>query len=186
MDDTAVRRLVELNFFAVLAVTRAVLPGMRARRSGAIVTMSSVAGIRGVLGFGYYTAAKHAIEGVTDVLRQEVAPFGITVMTVEPGAFRTRAYAGFVDEPVREAIADYRPMLESVRAAMVEQDGRQPGDPRRGARAIVTALGQAEPPERLVLGSAGFDAVVAELERVLAGVRATEELSRGADFPPGE
>lgn len=85
MDDAAVRKLFELNFFSVVAVTRAVLPGMRARRDGWIVNMSSVAGLRGVVGFGFYTAAKFAIEGLTDVLRQEVAPLGIKVLAVEPG-----------------------------------------------------------------------------------------------------
>ncbi|MFF3753582.1 oxidoreductase [Streptomyces sp. NPDC002018] len=184
MDDDAVRRLFELNFFAVLAVTRAVLPGMRARRDGWIINMSSVAGLVGVTGFGYYSAAKYAIEGMTEVLRQEVAPLGIRVLAVEPGAFRTRAYAGFADEPVRETIEDYRPMLEAVRAAMVARDGEQPGDPVRGVRAVLTAMDQDPPPHRLVLGSAGYDAVTGHLETVLAGLRAQEDLVRGTDFPP--
>ncbi|MEV0611463.1 SDR family NAD(P)-dependent oxidoreductase [Polymorphospora rubra] len=82
-DD--VRRMFELNFFGVLSVIRAALPGMRARRSGWIINMSSVAGLRGVNGFGYYSATKYAIEAVTEVLREEVAPLGIRVMAVEPG-----------------------------------------------------------------------------------------------------
>ncbi|PRC55101.1 short-chain dehydrogenase/reductase, partial [Mycobacterium sp. ITM-2017-0098] len=85
----------------------------------------SVAGMRGITGFGYYSATKFAVEAVTDVLREEVAPLGIRVMTVGPGAFRTRAYAGFADEPIGEDIAEYRPMLEQVRAAMIEEDGVQ-------------------------------------------------------------
>ncbi|GHH72561.1 short-chain dehydrogenase/reductase [Streptomyces sulfonofaciens] len=186
MDEAAVRRLFELDFFAVLAVTRAVLPGMRARRSGWVVNMSSVAGLRGVPGFGFYTAAKHAVEGMTDVLRQEVAPLGIRVLAVEPGAFRTRAYAGFADEPVEEAVEDYREMLEGVRAAMVEQDGRQPGDPRRGVQAVLAAMKRPDPPRRLVLGGVGYDAVAEEFETALASLRADESLSRGADFPPGD
>lgn len=185
MDEAAVRKLFELNFFAVLAVTRAVLPGMRARRSGWVITMSSVAGLRGVTGFGHYTAVKHAVEGMTDVLRREVAPLGIKVLAVEPGSFRTQAYAGFADEPVRETIGAYLPMLEDVRAAMVEQDGKQPGDPRRGARAVITAIGLDTPPTQLVLGGSGYDAATEQLEASLAGIRAHEDLSRGADFPPG-
>jgi NAD(P)-dependent dehydrogenase (short-subunit alcohol dehydrogenase family) len=179
-DD--VRRMFELNFFAVLSVIRAALPGMRARRSGWIINMSSVAGLRGVNGFGYYSATKYAIEAVTEVLREEVAPLGIRVMTVEPGAFRTGAYAGFADEPIQESITEYRPMLEEVRAAMVDQDGKQPGDPRRGARMVIAAMAQDSPPRRLVLGSHGFDVVVATLESTLADIRASEPLSRGADF----
>ncbi|MFI9644294.1 SDR family NAD(P)-dependent oxidoreductase [Micromonospora sp. NPDC051925] len=182
-EDDDVRRMFELNFFAVLSVIRAVLPGMRARRNGGIVTMSSVAGLRGVTGFGYYSATKHAIEAVTDVLREEVAPLGIRVMAVEPGAFRTRAYAGFADEPITESIAEYRPMLDDVRAAMIDQDGRQPGDPRRGVRAVIAAMSQEPPPRRLVLGSGGFDAVVAALESTLAEIRTSEPRSREADSP---
>ena len=182
MAEERVRAMFELNFFAVLAVTRAVLPEMRRRGNGWIVNISSVAGLTGVAGFGYYSATKAAVEAVTEVLREEVATLGVNVMAVEPGAFRTRAYSGFADEPVTEAVGDYRPLLESVRAAMVEQDGRQPGDPRRGARAVLDAMAQQPPPHRLVLGGAGFDEVIATFEKTLAGLRANETLSRGADF----
>ena len=182
MAEERVRAMFELNFFAVLAVTRAVLPEMRRRGNGWIVNISSVAGLTGVAGFGYYSATKAAVEAVTEVLREEVATLGVNVMAVEPGAFRTRAYSGFADEPVTEAVGDYRPLLESVRAAMVEQDGRQPGDPRRGARAVLDAMAQQPPPHRLVLGGTGFDDVIATFEKTLADLRANETLSRGADF----
>ncbi len=184
-DDAAVRAMFELNFFALLAVIRAALPGMRARGSGWILNMSSVAGLRGVTGFGHYSATKFAVEAVTDVLREEVSPLGIRVLAVEPGAFRTRAYAGFADEPIAESIADYQPMLEQVRTAMIERDGTQPGDPQRGVRAVIAAMAQDPPPRRLVLGSGGFDAVVATLEDSLAEIRARVALSRSADFPTG-
>jgi len=183
MDEKAVRDSFELNFFSVLAVTRAVLPGMRARGDGWIVMMSSVAGLVGVPGFGSYSAAKFAVEGMTEVLRHEVEPLGVKVLTVEPGAFRTAAYAGFAAEPVREAVEDYRPLLESVNATMVEQHGVQPGDPRLGAEAVVRAISSADPPRRLVLGGAGHDRVVESLEATLAELRAHESVSRGVDFP---
>ncbi|MFI7124762.1 oxidoreductase [Nonomuraea sp. NPDC050153] len=186
MDDAAVRHVFELNFFAVLAVTRAVLPGMRARRNGWIINISSVAGLRGVLGFGHYTAAKHAVEGMTDVLRQEVAPLGVKVLAVQPGAFRTRAYAGFADEPLQESIEDYRPMLEGIRAAMIEQNGNQPGDPLQGARAVVAAINRDNPPRRLVLGDAGYEAVIGELESMLTEIQAHENVSRSVDFPQAD
>jgi NAD(P)-dependent dehydrogenase (short-subunit alcohol dehydrogenase family) len=155
---------------------------MRARGSGWIINMSSVAGLTAVTGFGYYSATKFAVEAVTDALRDEVAAQGIQVMAVEPGAFRTRAYAGFADEPIEEAIPEYHEMLEQVRAVMIEQDGAQPGDPRRGARAVLAAMAQNPPPRRLVLGGDGFDSAVTTLERNLADIRASETLSRGADF----
>ena len=183
MDESSFRAMFELNFFAVLSVTRAVLPGMRARGNGWIVNVSSVAGLVSAPGFGYYSATKFAIEAVTDALRDEVAPQGISVLAVEPGAFRTNAYAGFADEPVEEPIPEYHDMLEQVRATFVEMDGVQPGDPLRGARAVLAAMAQDPPPRRLVLGNGGFDAVTDTLEKTLADVRASETLSRSADFP---
>jgi NAD(P)-dependent dehydrogenase (short-subunit alcohol dehydrogenase family) len=156
---------------------------MRARGNGWIVNVSSVAGLVSAVGFGYYSATKFAIEAVTDALRDEVAAQGISVLTVEPGAFRTNAYAGFANEPVAEAIPEYHDMLEQVRAAFVEMDGVQPGDPRRGARAVIAAMAQDPPPRRLVLGNSGYDAVIDALEENLADIRASETLSRSADFP---
>lgn len=183
MDESALRGMFELNFFGVLSVTRAVLPGMRARGSGWIVNVSSVAGLVAAPGFGYYSATKFAVEAVTDALRDEVAAHGISVLAVEPGAFRTNAYTGFADEPVAEPIPEYHDMLKEVRAAFVEMDGAQPGDPRRGARAVIAAMAQEPPPRRLVLGNGGYDAVVDALQQSLADIRANETLSRSADFP---
>jgi len=149
------------------------------------VNMSSVAGLRGIPGFGFYSAAKFALEGVTEVLRHEVAEFGVKVLAVEPGAFRTRAYASFADEPLREKVDAYLPQLDEVRQAMIDQDGDQPGDPVRGVQAVLRAMTQDSPPHRLVLGGGGFDAVVDTLQATLDDVRANESLSRGADFTPG-
>jgi NAD(P)-dependent dehydrogenase (short-subunit alcohol dehydrogenase family) len=183
MDESSLRAMFELNFFAVLSVIRAVLPGMRARGDGWIVNVSSVAGLVSAVGFGYYSATKFAVEAVTDALREEVASQGISVLTVEPGAFRTNAYAGFADEPVTETVPEYRDMVEQVRAAFVEMDGVQPGDPRRGARAVLAAMAQDPPPRRLILGNGGYDAVLDALEQSLTDIRANETLSRSADFP---
>ncbi|NJP92474.1 hypothetical protein HCN51_23885 [Nonomuraea sp. FMUSA5-5] len=99
------------------------------------------------------------------------------------GAFRTRAYAHFDDQPATETIEDYRPMLDAVRATMVAQDGKQPGEPVRGARAVDAAVGGADTPRRLVLGGPGYEAVTRELEATLADVRAREQVSRSADHP---
>ena len=183
MDESSVRAMFELNFFAVLSVTRAVLPGMRARGDGWIVNVSSVAGLVAATGFGYYSATKFALEAVTETLRDEVAAQGISVLAVEPGAFRTNAYAGFADEPVAEPISEYYDMLQQVRATFVEMDGVQPGDPRRGARAVIAAMALDPPPRRLVLGNGGYDAVIHTLEGAVADIRANETLSRSADFP---
>ncbi|OEV12659.1 SDR family NAD(P)-dependent oxidoreductase [Streptomyces nanshensis] len=183
--DEDVRASFELNFFSVTQMLRAVLPGMRERGSGWIITMSSVAGLRSVPGFGYYSAAKHAVEGLTEALRDEVAPFGVKVLAVEPGAFRTHAYASFADEAVNETVDAYLPLIHTVRSSMVGQDGRQPGDPRRGVRAVLDAMESTPPPRRIVLGADGFAAVREQLTDMTAELNASEAASRSADFPEG-
>ncbi|SEL86584.1 NADP-dependent 3-hydroxy acid dehydrogenase YdfG [Stigmatella aurantiaca] len=180
--DELIRRTFDLNLFAVIEVTRAVLPGMRARGGGWIVNMSSVAGLVGSKGFGYYTAAKFAIEGLTETLRQEVEPFGVRVLGVAPGAFRTSAFSYFRNEPVDETVDAYVPMVEAVKAAFVEASGNQPGDPVRGVQAVISAMNAPVPPHRIVLGNAGYDVVVEMHKTALTELRANEKLSRGADF----
>lgn len=106
-------------------------------------------------------------------------------MAVEPGAFRTRAYAGFDGEPIEDSLPEYRSLLDGVRSAMAEQNGNQPGDPQRGARAVLAAMALDSPPHRLVLGGAGFDAATAALAATLSDLRAHKTLLRGADSPPG-
>ncbi|MCO8271453.1 SDR family NAD(P)-dependent oxidoreductase [Actinoplanes sp. TRM 88003] len=182
--DETVRRTFDLNLFAVVDVIRAVLPGMRARGDGWIVTMSSVAGLVGAPGFGYYSAAKFALEGLSETLRQEVEPFGVRVLVVEPGAFRTNAYASFESEPVNETVDAYVPMVEGVKAAFVDANGNQAGDPERGVQAVISAMNAPVPPQRIVLGNSGYDVVVAVHENALVELRAHEKLSRGADFDP--
>ena len=119
MDLATWNLSIARNLGTAFLLTRAVLPGMRARGSGWIVNVSSVAGLVAAPGFGYYSATKYALEAITDALRDEVAAQGISVLAVEPGAFRTNAYAGFANEPVAEAIPEYHDMLEQVRATFV-------------------------------------------------------------------
>jgi len=180
--DETVRRTFDLNFFAVADVIRAVLPGMRARGDGWIVTMSSLAGLVGVTGFGYYSAAKSALEGLSESLRKEVAPFGIKVLVVEPGAFRTRAYAGFANEPVTETVDAYHDLITEIRSSFVNQNGTQPGDPTRGVQAVIAAMSSTKPPRRLVLGAAAHAAAIAMHESALSELRAHKGWSSGADF----
>jgi NAD(P)-dependent dehydrogenase (short-subunit alcohol dehydrogenase family) len=177
-----IRRTFDLNLFAVVDVIRAVLPGMRARGNGWIVNMSSVSGLVGAQGFGYYTAAKFALEGLTETLRQEVEPFGVRVLAVEPGAFRTSAFSYFQNEPVNETVDAYVAMVEEVKAAFVDHNGKQAGDPQRGVQAVINAMNAPVPPHRIVLGNSGYDVIVAMHETALTELRANEKLSRSADF----
>jgi len=164
MPEDALRRQFEANFFGAVALTRAALPHMRARRSGAIVQMSSYGGQVSVPGFGPYCATKFALEGLSEALAGEVAPLGIRVLIVEPGAFRT----GFGGRGMYRApeIADYRDATRGTRAAVASMDGTQPGDPAKAARAILEALDAADPPLRLPLGPDAIAGIEAKLESV--------------------
>lgn len=169
--DEELRTLFDLHFFAPAALTRAVLPHMRRQGGGAIVQMSSVGGQVTAPGFGAYCATKFALEGFTETLRDEVAPFGIHTMIVEPGAFRTglfRSDAAYESAEMPEYTDTVGPTREYVRT----NHGLQPGDPVKAADAIITALDTDDPPLRLVLG---VDAI-GNIERRLAAVG--EELER--------
>jgi len=150
--DEELRSLFDLHFFAPAALTRLVLPHMRRQGGGAIVQMSSVGGQVTAPGFGAYCATKFALEGFTETLRHEVAGFGIRTLIVEPGAFRTGLFRpGSAYES--EAMPEYAETVGPTRAYVRGNDGLQPGDPAKAARAILTALDADEPPLRLVLGA---------------------------------
>jgi NAD(P)-dependent dehydrogenase (short-subunit alcohol dehydrogenase family) len=172
--DDELRSLFELHFFAPAALTRLVLPAMRTQGGGAIVQMSSVGGQVTAPGFGAYCATKFALEGLTETLHEEVAPFGIHTLIVEPGAFRTglfRADAAYLSEEMPE----YADTVGPTRAYVRDGHGEQPGDPVKAARAIAAALDADRPPLRLVLGA---DAI-GNIRRRLASL--TEELDRWED-----
>jgi NAD(P)-dependent dehydrogenase (short-subunit alcohol dehydrogenase family) len=174
------RELVEVMFFGAVATTKAVLPHLRAQRSGAIVMISSMGGQVSPPGFGAYCAAKFALEGLTDALHDEVAPFGVRVLTVEPGAFRTE-FGG--TRMHRSAVIDeYRVSTGGTRAAVDGMDRNQPGDPAKAAAAILTALDSATPPRRLALGNDAVDAIRARHEALAAELAEWEKLSRSTDL----
>jgi NAD(P)-dependent dehydrogenase (short-subunit alcohol dehydrogenase family) len=163
--DEELRALFDLHFFAPAALTRAVLPHMRRQGGGTIVQMSSVGGQVTAPGFGAYCATKFALEGLTETLRDEVAPFGIRTLIVEPGAFRTglfRRDAAYESAPMPEYADTVGPTRDYVR----NNHGQQPGDPAKAAEAIIQAVDASEPPLRLVLGA---DAI-GNIERHLAAV----------------
>ena len=168
--DDELRSLFELHFFASAALTRLVLPHMRRQGGGAIVQMSSVGGQVTAPGFGAYCATKFALEGLTETLRDEVAGFGIRTLIVEPGAFRTGLFRPGAAYESR-AMPEYADTVGPTRAYVRDNDGLQPGDPAKAARAILIALDADEPPLRLVLGA---DAV-GNIERRLEAL--TEELA---------
>ncbi len=144
--------MFDTNFFGLAALTRAVLPGMRARRRGTIVNIASVAGLVGFPGSGYYAATKFAVEGFSQSLAKEVEPLGIHVMLVEPGPFRTD-WAGRSLKQSSVFIEDYDATSGARRRQTAGYSGKQPGDPARAAEAVIEAAQSEHPPKHLVLGS---------------------------------
>jgi NAD(P)-dependent dehydrogenase (short-subunit alcohol dehydrogenase family) len=167
-DDAEVRTLFETHFFGAVAMIKAVLPDMRARRSGAIVNISSIGVQLTPVGSGYYSAAKAAIEGMSGALRGELAPLGISVTVVEPGAFRTD-FAGRSLIQSATIIDDYAATAGQRRKENDTMDGNQPGDPAKAGAAIIAAVESGEPPAFLLLGP---DALAAY--RYIADGRASE------------
>ena len=150
VPEAMIRDIMETNFFGMLTTTRAVLPGMRARRRGWILNISSMGGISGGLGMGYYAATKFAMAGISESLRQEVAPLGIKVVVIEPGGHRTNAVTSASVSPVE--IDDYAETVGRHRAFMRVHATELAGDPRLAARAMVAVVDADDPPVHLPLG----------------------------------
>ncbi|MFF4384947.1 oxidoreductase [Kitasatospora sp. NPDC001547] len=183
--DRELRDLMELHFFGPAALTRAVLPHLRAQGSGAVVQMSSMGGRFSFPGVGAYSATKFALEGLSEALAKEVAGFGIKVLIVEPGAFRT-GFAGGGALAHSTPIEAYEPVVSPVRTGLPDTDGKQPGDPARAAGAILAALAAERTPLRLALGSDAVDGVLGTLEAARQEAEEWAEVGRGTDFPAGE
>ena len=170
------------NFFGLVNMTKALLPMFRERRSGAIINMSSIGGLIGMPGWGFYNATKFALEGLSQALYDELAPLGIRVMVVEPGAFRTD-FLGRSGKLASRQISDYNPTINKVREYFQEQSGHQPGDPQRAVEAIVAAISSPEPPRHLVLGKTAFGRYQQYLQQQAAELSKWQRTSEGTDFP---
>lgn len=181
-EEAEVRAMFETNVFGLFAMTRAVLPGMRRRRRGHIVNFSSIGGLIGFPGVGFYNATKFAVEGFSEALAKEMRPLGVRVTIVEPGPFRTD-WAGRSLKVTKAAIADYAATAGARREMIRDYSGRQPGDPVRAAKAIVAAVEAADPPLHLLLGRPAFDAATHKLGELSREYEAWREISLGADFP---
>ncbi|NUP13197.1 MAG: SDR family NAD(P)-dependent oxidoreductase [Polyangiaceae bacterium] len=183
-SDDDLRATMELMFFGAAAMTKEVLPHMRAQRGGTIVQITSVGGITAGPGFGAYCAAKHALEGLSECLALEVKPFGIRIVVVEPGAFRTALFGGgFRFMPAMDA---YAATVGGMRTWVEQSHGAQAGDPDKAARAIVDEASRpadgAALPFRLPLGADAVDAIRAKLAAVTSDVNRTEATARATAF----
>jgi NAD(P)-dependent dehydrogenase (short-subunit alcohol dehydrogenase family) len=179
-EEKDIRAIFDTNFFGVVAMIQAVLPGMRARRHGYIINIASVGGVIGHAGSGYYAATKFAVEGLSEALAQEVEPLGIHVLIVEPGPFRTNFGRSVKQSP--NIIADYENSAGKHRRETIEHSGKQPGDPARAAEAVIKALQSPTPPRHLVLGHAGLDNVEKQLRSLLEEADLWKATSLGTDY----
>ena len=179
-DEDDVRRLFDVNFFGLMHMTNAVLPVMRKQRSGTIVNMASIAGLNGFASVGYYSASKFAVEGISEALAQEVAPFGIRILLVEPSGFRTD-WARSASEAANVIAAyDSTPLRAQVETARTS-DVPQVGNPRKAAEAIIRDVARGGPNLHLPLGAGSFLTTMAKLERLSAEYAALEDIARAAD-----
>jgi NAD(P)-dependent dehydrogenase (short-subunit alcohol dehydrogenase family) len=178
--EPELRDLMELHFFGPAALIRAVLPHMRAQRSGAIVNLTSMGGRFSFAGAGAYSATKFALEGLSEALAAEVAPFGIQVMIAEPGAFRTGFASGALQQS--PALPAYAEITGPFRTNLPASDGSQPGDPAKAANAIRQALASGKPPLRLALGNDAADMIAARLDDSRAEFSAWEQVTRDTDY----
>lgn len=181
-EDERVRALFETNFFGLVDLTKAVLPGMRARRSGTVVNVSSIGGLVSFGATGYYHATKYAVEGLSESLAIEVAPLGIKVIIVEPGPFRTD-WSGRSIVESETVIDDYKGTAGKRREQTRANSGKQVGDPVRGARAIVDAVESGNPPLHLLLGKPAFELAMKRLDGYRTEFEQWKDASLGADFP---
>ena len=184
-EDDEVRAMFETNVFGVIALTKAVLPGMRAREKGHIVNFSSIGGLVSFPATGYYHATKYAVEGLSESLAQEVSPLGIKVLIVEPGPFRTD-WAGRSIKQSKTRLPDYEQTAGKRRAETEARSGNQVGDPVRGAQAIIRAVEAKDAPLRLLLGKPALDLAYRKLETQKADFDAWAETTRSADFPDAQ
>ncbi|MFI5982250.1 oxidoreductase [Streptomyces sp. NPDC051555] len=166
VSDEAARALFDVNVFGVLNTLRATLPTLRAQRSGHVLNIGSVGGFATAPAAGLYGASKFALEGVSEALHGELAPLGVRVTIVEPGGFRTDFLSSSSMRVEPASIPDYLAGAGPVREALARNDGHQPGDPVKAAKAIVDLTEVAEPPLRLQLGADAVERVEAKLDLV--------------------
>lgn len=181
-EDEQVRALMETNVYGPLSLIKAVLPSMRAVRRGAIVNISSIGGVITFPGVGYYHLSKFALEGFSGSLAQEVSPLGISVMVVEPGAFRTnfRGPGSMVQSSA--VIDDYAETAGKSRAGTTAGHGKQQGDPVLGAKAILKALESSAVPKRLVIGRDAVAQIRKHIEDTTRLLHEWEEVSVSTDL----
>lgn len=184
IEETSIeetREIFEANFFGTLNLTQSFLPLLRKQRSGHIIQISSHAGFKAFPGFGIYNASKFAVEGFSEALAIEVAPFGIHLTIVEPGPFRTN-FAGSAFRQARKIISDYKQTAGEFRERMQQVDGKQEGDPYKASQAIIDISKLDKPPLRLPLGKIAIISLTTKLESVQNDIIAYKDIAESVVF----
>ena len=184
-EEVEYRRMFEINFFGLAAVTNAVLPFMRAQRSGHIVNISSIGGMVAFPGVDFYNATKFAVTGYSESLAKELAPLGIKVTVVAPSGFRTD-WAGRSANNTKTVIADYAATAHTNQNTIRGYSGNQPGDPARAAKAIIKAVESDTPPVRLLLGNGALKGARNKIAEMQQDIDTWEETTVWADHPKEE
>jgi NAD(P)-dependent dehydrogenase (short-subunit alcohol dehydrogenase family) len=184
-EEDEVRRMFEINFWGLAAMTKAVLPTLRKQRSGHILNVASIGGLVGFPAVGFYNATKFAVDGYSDALSKELAPLGIKVTVICPSGFRTD-WAGRSANNSKIVIDDYKATAETNKNSIRGYSGKQPGDPERAAKAIVAAVESENPPFHLLLGKAALKGARNKLEVLKKDFDTWADVTEGADFPEGE
>jgi len=177
----AMKHQFDVNVFGAVAMIKAVLPAMRERRAGHILNITSMGGFITLPGIAYYCGSKFALEGISEVLAQEVKGFGVKVTAVAPGSFRTD-WAGRSMVRAERSIADYDALMDPVRAARQAKSGQQAGDPARAAQVLLELVEQRDPPVHLLLGTDALALVRAKLGTMAAEITRWEGVSASTDF----
>ncbi|KMO42068.1 short-chain dehydrogenase [Methylobacterium variabile] len=179
LDD--IQRQFAANVFGPVAMIKAVLPGMRERRRGHIVNVTSMGGFITMPGIAFYCGSKFALEGISEALGKEVAGFGIKVTALAPGQFRTD-WAGRSMDRTPRSIADYNAVMDPIRTARQAKSGNQPGDPAKAAQALLALIAADNPPVRLFLGADALGLVEQKLHGMKTELAAWDKLSRSTSF----
>ena len=182
-EEDQVRRMFEINFFGLNAVTTAMLPQLRKQRSGHIINISSVGGSVAFPGVGMYNATKFAVTGYSESLAKELAPLGIKVTVIAPSGFRTD-WAGRSANNTKTVIEDYKGTAHTNQDTIRGNSGNQPGDPVRAAQAIIKIVETEAPPVRLFLGAGALKGIRNKMAEMQTDIDAWEETTVWADNPP--
>jgi NAD(P)-dependent dehydrogenase (short-subunit alcohol dehydrogenase family) len=182
VSEEEFEHMFQTNIYGLIRTTRAFLPHFRHRRSGHIINFSSIGGLIGSPGWGFYNTSKFAVEGFSEALAAEMNPLGVKVTVIEPGPFRTD-FLGRSGKLAEREITDYAQTAGRAREYLKTQSGKQPGDPQKAIEAVIAVADAAQPPVHLILGKLALNRFRDNMASWEKEIAAWESVTTGADFP---